>query len=107
MNYWPAETCNLSECHEPLFDLISGLARNGAETARTNYGMPGWCSHHNVDIWRHTAPVGEGSGAPTWANWQMTAPGSVSIFGSATSSQETRLFSPASTPSSKARPSFF
>ncbi|WP_370636232.1 glycoside hydrolase N-terminal domain-containing protein [Cohnella sp. CFH 77786] len=22
MNYWPAETCNLSECHEPLFDLI-------------------------------------------------------------------------------------
>lgn len=74
MNYWPAETCNLSECHEPLFDLISGIARNGAETARVNYGLPGWCSHHNVDIWRHTAPVGEGSGAPTWANWQMSGP---------------------------------
>lgn len=73
MNYWPAETCNLAECHEPLFDLIGGLSRNGAETAKVNYGLPGWCSHHNVDIWRQTAPVGEGSGAPTWANWQMSA----------------------------------
>ena len=27
MNYWPAETCNLSELHEPLFDLIE----NGRE----------------------------------------------------------------------------
>lgn len=74
MNYWPAETCNLSECHEPLFEMISGLARNGAETARVNYGLPGWCSHHNVDLWRQSAPVGEGTGSPTWANWQMSAP---------------------------------
>lgn len=74
MNYWPAETCNLSECHEPLFEMVSGLARNGAETARVNYGLPGWCSHHNVDLWRQSAPVGEGSGSPTWANWQMSAP---------------------------------
>ena len=22
MNYWPAETTNLAECHVPLFDLI-------------------------------------------------------------------------------------
>lgn len=74
MNYWPAETCNLSECHEPLFEMIGGLARNGAETARVNYGLPGWCSHHNVDLWRQSAPVGEGTGSPTWANWQMSAP---------------------------------
>ena len=25
MNYWPAEVCNLAECHEPLFDLIDSL----------------------------------------------------------------------------------
>jgi alpha-L-fucosidase 2 len=25
MNYWPAEVANLSECHEPLFDLIDRL----------------------------------------------------------------------------------
>ena len=26
MNYWPAETCNLSDCAGPLFDLIEGLS---------------------------------------------------------------------------------
>ena len=63
MNYWPAETCNLAECHEPLFDLIEGLGKTGARTAQTNYGCRGWVSHHNVDIWRQSAPVGDfGSG---------------------------------------------
>ena len=72
MNYWPAETCNLAECHEPLFDLIEGLSRTGARTAQTNYGCRGWVSHHNVDLWRQSAPVGEGQGSPTWANWGMS-----------------------------------
>ena len=74
MNFWPAETCNLSECHQSLFAMVEDLAKNGAETAKVNYGMPGWCSHHNVDLWRQSAPVGEGSGNPIWANWGMSAP---------------------------------
>jgi len=74
MNYWPAETCNLAECHEPLFELIEGLRRNGRETAQINYGLQGWVSHHNIDLWRQTAPVGESAGAPTWANWAMSGP---------------------------------
>jgi alpha-L-fucosidase 2 len=74
MNYWPAETCSLAECHEPLFDLIEGLSRNGRLTAKVNYGAAGWVSHHNVDLWRQSAPVGEGSGSPTWANWPMSGP---------------------------------
>jgi alpha-L-fucosidase 2 len=74
MNYWPAETCNLAECHAPLFDLIEGLSRNGRKTADVNYGARGWCSHHNVDVWRQSAPVGEGSGDPRWANWPMSGP---------------------------------
>jgi alpha-L-fucosidase 2 len=75
MNYWPAETCNLAECHEPLFDLIDGLAENGRKTAETNYGVKGWVSHHNADLWRQTAPVGNyGLGSPTWANWNMSGP---------------------------------
>ena len=75
MNYWHAETTNLSECHQPMFDLIEGLAKNGRETARINYGARGWVSHHNADIWRQTAPVGNfGGGSPTWANWPMSAP---------------------------------
>jgi alpha-L-fucosidase 2 len=75
MNYWPAETCNLSECHEPLFDLIEGLSVTGAETAKANYGASGWVSHHNVDLWRQSAPVGNyGGGDPKWANWPMSGP---------------------------------
>ena len=74
MNYWPAETCNLSECAGPLFDLIDGLSRTGARTAKETYGLPGWASHHNIDLWRASNPVGEGVGAPTWANWCMSGP---------------------------------
>ncbi len=74
MNYWPAETCNLTECTGPLFDLIDDLSQTGAVTAQENYGLPGWCSHHNIDIWRASNPVGEGVGSPTWANWCMSGP---------------------------------
>ena len=29
MNYWPAEVTNLSECHQPLFDMIQDLVISG------------------------------------------------------------------------------
>jgi len=72
MNYWPAEVANLAECHEPLFDFIRDLATNGRKTAEVNYGAHGWVAHHNADIWRQSAPVGDyGGGSPVWANWPM------------------------------------
>jgi alpha-L-fucosidase 2 len=75
MNYWPAEPANLSECHEPLFAYIENLAVNGRKTAGVNYGVRGWCAHHNADIWCQTAPVGEyGKGGPRWANWGVSGP---------------------------------
>jgi alpha-L-fucosidase 2 len=74
MNYWPAEPCNLAECAEPLFDLISGLSERGRQSAQETYNLPGWVSHHNIDIWRTANPVGEGVGQPTWANWNMSGP---------------------------------
>ena len=74
MNYWPAETCNLTECSAPLYDLIEDLSKNGQRTATESYGLPGWVSHHNIDLWRASNPVGEGVGQPTWANWGMSAP---------------------------------
>lgn len=57
MNYWPAETANLAECHEPLFDLIDDCVATGRETAAAHYGARGWVLHHNTDLWRGTAPI--------------------------------------------------
>lgn len=77
MNYWPAETTNLSELTEPLMSLIRDIAAKGADVARENYGLQGWCAHHNGDIWAHASAVGanvDGSsaeGEPRWANWSM------------------------------------
>ncbi|HOO28385.1 MAG TPA: glycoside hydrolase family 95 protein, partial [Lachnospiraceae bacterium] len=56
MNYWPAETCNLSECHVPLFDLIERMRAPGRKTAELMYGCRGFMAHHNTDIWADTAP---------------------------------------------------
>ncbi len=57
MNYWLAEECNLSSCHDPLFDLIEEVAETGRKTASTHYGCRGWVLHHNTDLWRGTAPI--------------------------------------------------
>ena len=72
MNYWPAEVTGLPECHEPLFAFLEELSRKGAHTAQVNYGAHGWVAHHNADLWRHTAPVGDfGKGDPVWSFWPM------------------------------------
>lgn len=68
MNYWPAEVCNLSECHEPLFKMAAELAASGARTARIHYGCRGWTAHHNVDLWRMSTPS---DGSAGWAFWPM------------------------------------
>lgn len=58
MNYWPAEVTNLAECHLPLFEMIKDISETGAKTAKAYYGIDtGWVTHHNLDIWRGTAPV--------------------------------------------------
>jgi len=75
MNYWPAESANLAELHEPLLALAGELAATGRSTARTNYGARGWVAHHNTDLWRQSAPVGDyGFGDPVWAFWPMAGP---------------------------------
>lgn len=56
MNYWCAETCNLSELHTPLFDHIERMRPNGRETAKVMYNCRGFVCHHNTDIWGDTAP---------------------------------------------------
>ncbi|WP_020617915.1 glycoside hydrolase family 95 protein [Paenibacillus daejeonensis] len=74
MNYWPAESCNMPELHEPMLAFIERLAVNGRRTAEINYGARGWVAHHNSDLWAQTGPVGDfGDGDPVWALWQMGA----------------------------------
>jgi alpha-L-fucosidase 2 len=70
MNYWPAEVCNLSECHLPMFDLLERMAANGVETARELYDCDGWVLHHTSDAWGFTVPVG----LTVWGLWPMGGP---------------------------------
>ena len=65
MNYWPAELTNLSECHEPLFDMLAEVAQTGQRVAREHYGARGWVLHHNTDLWRGAAPIN----APNHGIW--------------------------------------
>ncbi len=71
MNYWPAETTALAECHEPLLRLVADLSEAGRDAARGIYGARGWTCHHNTDLWRIAVPVGKGHGDPMWAQWPM------------------------------------
>lgn len=70
MNYWPAEVCGLSECHEPLFDHISRMQQSGRQTARELYGCSGFVAHHNTNLWGETRPEGL---FPTCVIWPMGA----------------------------------
>lgn len=65
MNYWPAESCNLAECVEPLVAMVNDLSETGARTAKDMYGARGWVTHHNTDLWRATAPID----GPAWGMW--------------------------------------
>ena len=76
MNYWMAEKVNLSDCHEPLFDLIERTASRGKKTAKEVYHLDGWVSHHNVDIWGHSSPVGyfgQDENPCTYSMWPMSS----------------------------------
>ena len=69
MNYWPAELCNLSECHEPFFDLTDNLRPRGRKTARDVYGCRGFVAHHTTDAWWWTSPIGH----VAYGMWPMGA----------------------------------
>lgn len=61
MNYWPAETCNLSDCAGPLLRFIPKLVPNGERTAKAYYGARGWVAHVITNPWLFTSP-GESAG---------------------------------------------
>ena len=74
MNYWPVETTNLSELHEPMLTWVCNLSRSGERTAHEYYRTRGWVAHQNSDIWCLSNAVGNcGDGDPLWANWYMAS----------------------------------
>ena len=66
MNYWPAESCGLPECHLPLFALLRRVMEQGRQTARDMYGLHGSVCHHNTDLWGDTAPQDLWMPATVW-----------------------------------------
>lgn len=69
MNYWPAEVCNLSELHEPLFRFIESLVEPGSQTAHNYYAAEGWVAHVLANPWGFTSPSER-------ASWGSTCTGS-------------------------------
>lgn len=78
MNYWLADTCNLSECFLPYESFIQKVLVAGEKTAKKDYEMNGSVLHHNTDFWQVTHPVGKiyrenkgAQGSVMWAYWPM------------------------------------
>jgi alpha-L-fucosidase 2 len=68
MNYWLTGPLALSECDEPLIQMIAEIAVAGQSTATDTLGSSGFAVCHNVDIWRQTTPV---KGMVKWSFWPM------------------------------------
>ncbi len=66
MNYWPVLMCRMPEVNLPLIQMVKELSESGKVTAKGQYNAKGWVSHHNVDLWRLSTPVG---GNASWAFW--------------------------------------
>lgn len=56
MNYWPALVTNIAEVLPPLHSLIKTVRTQGAAVAKQMYGVAGFVSHHNTDLWGDSAP---------------------------------------------------
>ncbi len=67
MNYWHAETANLSDCVKPLFDyMMNWLLQSGQRTAKVCYHCRGTVVHHLSDLDGMTAPA-DG----VWGMWAL------------------------------------
>lgn len=67
MNYWLADSANLGDLAEPLFQLIREVSDQGAQVAKEHYGARGWVFHQNTDLWRVAAPMD----GPSWGTFTV------------------------------------
>jgi len=62
MNYWPAETANLGECHEPFINYINSIREVSAKNTQRHYGdVRGWTiqtmnNSCGISYWKWNAP---------------------------------------------------
>ncbi len=74
MNYWCTYPTHLEEFFEPFEILAQNVMKQGAFTAKEYYGAPGFVSHHNLDLWCHTNPVGNHKkGCAVFAFWNLSS----------------------------------
>ena len=83
MNYWPAESGNLSETTVPLTKFVNELTIPGAVTAKETYGAKGWTMHHLTDpfgitgvmdgVWGMTSMDGPWMTFPLYDHFEFTA----------------------------------
>lgn len=71
MIYWHAETLNLSDLHEPFFDLIDRLRVNGRKTARDVYNARGFTAAHRTNANFFTSPVQGFTVWPMGGGWAV------------------------------------
>ena len=73
MNYWPALSCHLEECLEPLLRMTRELCENGKQIARQYYDMGGSVVHHATDLWRLAHPsTNLLPGSCQWGFWNFS-----------------------------------
>jgi len=70
MNYWLAETTNLSETTAPLFDFVDALEAPGRVTAKEMFGSDGWVVHSQTNPFGFTGVIDY-----PWAFWMPDAGG--------------------------------
>lgn len=80
MNYWPAETTNLSECHLPFLNYIAIEAarpNGGMRKTAEAEGLRGWSLHTQATIFSHTdwninRPTNAWYAMHLWQHYQFT-----------------------------------
>ena len=82
MNYWPAESGNLSETIYPLAGFMDKLTVPGTVTARETYHAAGWTMHHLTDpfgvtgvmdgVWGITPLDGSWMTFPLYEHYEFT-----------------------------------
>ena len=69
MNYWPAETCNMPECVDPLSSYLMRQIPEARKAARNLYHCSGITMPILSDVWDRATPE-----APGWDVWIGAAP---------------------------------